>query len=129
MSNQNKKLVPRDDRITINQEFASLEQFVAEYATNISRSGVFIRTKSPLPLGTKVNLKFTVILDDMETIEGTGEVVRLQRNPIGMGVSFLSLSPRSQDLIAKLATKRKVGERQRKSPPLPPGSKLPSPKK
>ena len=123
MSKPTKKLVPRDDRITINHEFSSVDQFIAEYAQNISRSGVFIRTQSPLAIGTKVNLKFTVILEDMETIEGIGEVVRLQENPKGMGVVFVSLTSRSQDVIAKLVTKRKVGERKRRTPPPPPGAK------
>ena len=30
------------------------------------------------PIGTKVNLRFTVIMDDIETIEGVGEVVRVE---------------------------------------------------
>lgn len=130
------KLVPRDDRVTINHEFSSVDEFIAEYVTNISRSGVFIRTKSPLPIGTKVNLKFTVIMDELETIEGIGEVVRLQDEPKGMGVVFVTLTSHSQDLIAKLITRRRVGERVRKKAvvegepaPLPPPPPGPSPKK
>jgi uncharacterized protein (TIGR02266 family) len=107
-----RKLVPRDDRVTINHEFSSVDEFIAEYVTNISRSGAFIKTKEPLPLGTKVNLKFTVIIDEMETIEGIGEVVRVQQEPDpGMGVVFVELTSHSQDLIAKLITKRRIGER------------------
>jgi uncharacterized protein (TIGR02266 family) len=103
-----KKLVPRDDRITINHEFASVEEFIAEYVTNISRSGVFIRTKQPLDVGTKVNLKFTVIMEELEQIEGVGEVVRVQNDPVpGMGVVFVTLSRHSQDLITKLITRRR----------------------
>jgi uncharacterized protein (TIGR02266 family) len=110
-----KRLVPRDERITINHEFTSVDEFITEYVTNISRSGVFIRTKSPLPIGTKVNLKFSVIMDELETIEGIGEVVRLQEEPRGMGVVFVTLTSHSQDLIAKLLTRRKpIGERPRK---------------
>lgn len=107
-----RKLVPRDDRVTINHEFSSVDEFVAEYVTNISRSGVFIKTKQPLPIGTKVNLKFTVIMDELETICGVGEVMRVQTgSPIGMGVVFVELESHSQDLIAKLITRRRVGER------------------
>ena len=57
-----------DERITINKEFESFDAFIQEYVTNISRSGVFIRAQQPLPVGTQVNLRFTVIMDDMETI-------------------------------------------------------------
>jgi uncharacterized protein (TIGR02266 family) len=111
MSKGPKKLVPRDDRVTINHEFSSVDEFVAEYVTNISRSGVFIKTKQPLPIGTKVNLKFTVIMEELETITGIGEVTRVQQDPPGMGVVFVELESHSQDLIAKLITRRRVGER------------------
>jgi uncharacterized protein (TIGR02266 family) len=108
MSKPGRKLVPRDDRVTINHEFASVEEFISEYVTNISRSGVFIKTKHPLDVGTKVNLKFTVIMDDLETIEGIGEVVRVSAHPAGMGVVFVTLTAHSQDLIHKLITRRRA---------------------
>ena len=98
--------VPREDRVTINHEFESVEQFITEYVTNISRSGVFIRSKDPLPVGTRVNLRFTVIMDEIETIEGVGEVVRVSHNPAGMGVAFIELASYSQRLIEKLITRK-----------------------
>lgn len=95
----------RDERFTINKEFESFDAFIQEYVTNISRSGVFIKSKTPLPIGTKVNLKFTVIMDDVETIEGTGHVVRNSKSPKGMGVVFTSLTSFSKSLIEKLLTR------------------------
>lgn len=92
-----------EERITINKEFESFDAFIQEYVTNISRSGVFIRAQSPLPVGTQVNLRFTVIMEDMETIEGVGEVVRIEKD--GMGVVFRELSAYSKDLIDKLLTR------------------------
>ena len=82
----------------------SFDGFIQEYVTNISRTGVFIRAQSPLPVGTQVNLHFTVIMDDMETIEGVGEVVRVEKD--GMGVVFRELSAYSKGLIDKLLTQR-----------------------
>src|SRR5262249_53305223 len=64
-------------RLTINKEFESFDAFIQEYVTNISRTGVFIKSQQPLPVGTRVNLRFTVIMEDIETIEGVGEVVRV----------------------------------------------------
>lgn len=92
----------REERVTINKEFESFDQFIQEYVTNISRSGAFIRTDHPLPVGTEVNLRFTVIMDDIESIEGLGRVVRVEANPPGMGVVFLELSKYSAQLIEKL---------------------------
>jgi hypothetical protein len=93
------------ERVTINKEFESFDAFIQEYVTNISRSGVFIKSATPLPVGTSVNLRFTVIMDDLETIEGVGEVVRVEREPSGMGVVFRELSTYSKGLIEKLLTR------------------------
>jgi hypothetical protein len=43
-------------------------------------------------------------MDDIETIEGEGEVVRVETDPAGMGVVFRKLSSYSQKLIEKLLT-------------------------
>ncbi|MBX3229680.1 MAG: PilZ domain-containing protein [Labilithrix sp.] len=94
-----------DERITINKEFESFDAFIQEYVTNISRSGVFIRAQRPLPVGTQVNLHFTVIMDAVETIEGVGEVVRVEKD--GMGVVFRELSAYSKDLLDKLLIQRR----------------------
>jgi hypothetical protein len=91
-----------NERVTINKEFESFDAFIQEYVTNISRTGVFIKSQQPLPIGTRVNLRFTVIMDDIESIEGVGEVVRVEANPPGMGVVFRELSTYSKTLIEKL---------------------------
>jgi hypothetical protein len=96
----------RAQRVTINKEFESFDAFIQEYVTNISRTGVFIKSQNVLPIGTPVNLRFTVIMDDIETIEGVGEVVRVEKDPPGMGVVFRELSGYSKGLIDKLLTQR-----------------------
>lgn len=93
------------NRISINKEFASIEEFVTEYVTNISKTGVFIKSQNPLPVGTKVNLKFSIVLDEIESVEGLGEVVRVVDAPgdaRGMGVVFSHLDGRSARLIERL---------------------------
>jgi len=94
-----------EERLTINKEFESFDAFIHEYVTNISRKGAFVKSKSPPPIGTLVNLRFTVIMDDIETIEGVGEVVRVQQDPPGMGVVFTELSQYSQHLLQRLLTR------------------------
>ena len=98
----------REERVTINKEFESYDAFINEYVTNISRTGVFVRSKTPLAIGTHVNLRFTVIMDDIETIEGVGEVVRVHDDPPGMGVVFTELSSYPKNLIDKLLTLQRV---------------------
>jgi uncharacterized protein (TIGR02266 family) len=91
-------------RYDVNDEFETIDEFVAEYVTNVSQGGVFIRSKNPLPVGTKVNLRFSIILDDFETIEGEGEVVHVVNRPDeqGMGVQFTRLTAASLALINRL---------------------------
>ena len=101
-------MISRAERVTINKEFVSVDQFIHEYVTNVSTTGAFIRSKDPLPIGTLVNLKFTVIMDELETIEGVGEVVRVTSRPQGMGVVFTELADHSMDLLAKLLTRRSL---------------------
>jgi uncharacterized protein (TIGR02266 family) len=100
------------ERVTVNHEFRSIEEFITEYVSDISRTGVFIRSDDPLPAGTKVDLRFTVIDDDFETIEGIGEVTRVVppggADPPGMGVVFTELTRSSQTLIERLLTRRKA---------------------
>ncbi|MCS6856537.1 MAG: PilZ domain-containing protein [Deltaproteobacteria bacterium] len=103
----------RDERVTINKEFESFESFIQEYVTNISRSGVFVRSREPLPVGTRVDLRFTVLLDEVETIEGVGEVVRVQDDPPGMGIAFVELSPHSRAVIEKILEQREEERRKR----------------
>lgn len=91
-----------EERVTINKEFDSFDQFIDEYVTNVSRSGVFIKAKEPLPVGTEVNLQFSIIMDDIHTIVGVGKVVRVETDPPGMGVVFKELSGYSKALIEKL---------------------------
>ena len=95
----------KDTRLTINKEFDSFDQFIQEYVTNVSASGAFIKTATPLPIGSEVTLRFTVVMDDVEVIEGIGEVVRVESDPPGMGVVFKKLSKYSEKLIQKLLSK------------------------
>ena len=97
----------KNERITINKEFDSFDQFIEEYVTNVSRSGAFIKTNAPLSIGSEVNLKFSVVMDGVETIEGVGEVVRVEKDPPGVGVVFKSLSGYSAELIEKLLTAKR----------------------
>lgn len=101
----------QQEREVINHDFASVEQFISEYVTNISRTGVFIRSDAPLPVGTRVGLRFTVILDELETVEGIGEVVRSVPaggvDAPGMGVVFTELTQASQALVERIFVRKR----------------------
>jgi uncharacterized protein (TIGR02266 family) len=96
----------RNARVTINKDFESVDEFIREYVSNISKTGAFVKRTDPLPVGTEVDLKFTVIMDGVETVEGVGKVVRVQDDPPGMGVVFTKVSQYSQHLLEQLLTGR-----------------------
>ncbi|MBI5495551.1 MAG: TIGR02266 family protein [Deltaproteobacteria bacterium] len=93
-------------RVPVNHEFRSLDEFIREYVADISRGGVFVRTAEPLPVGTRVDLRFTVIADELETVEGLGTVVRAVApggaEAAGMGIAFDDLTPQSQAVVNRL---------------------------
>ncbi|MBN1654645.1 MAG: PilZ domain-containing protein [Deltaproteobacteria bacterium] len=94
----------REKRVTVNKEFDSFDAFITQYVTNVSRSGVFVRSAKPLPLGTEIDLQFTIIMDGIETITGVGKVVRVEHDPPGMGVVFTEISQYSKKLLDHLLT-------------------------
>lgn len=94
-------------RVEVNREFDCIDEYIAEYVSNISQGGVFIRSKNPLPMGTRVELRFTVIEEDIEIVEGEGEVVRVEMDPanMGMGVAFTRLTAESKQLIDRILSR------------------------
>jgi uncharacterized protein (TIGR02266 family) len=98
-------------RHNVNRAFASEDDFLRDYLSDLSHSGVFIRSDDPLPVGTHINLRFTVTVDgEVETIQGEGEVVRVERGSkevaAGMGVSFLHLTPASRAIIDRILARK-----------------------
>ncbi len=106
MTKQDDKDQRRVQRVEVNHEFASVGEFVREYALNLSTHGVFIRTAEVVPVGTIVRLRFSVIADHLEMIEGEGRVVRAvepeDSEVPGVGVVFTKLTPESEGVLAKL---------------------------
>jgi uncharacterized protein (TIGR02266 family) len=96
---------------------ANLDEFIERYAVDISRGGIFIRTREPLSVNSRLRLDFQ-LLDAQPLLEGEGTVVwirqpdpsRAEVTP-GMGVRFDKLSPDSQTRLDKiLAEKERLGQ-------------------
>ena len=85
-----------------------MEAFINEYVSDLSSTGVFVKSRDPLPVGTRVNLKFSVILDELYVVEAGGEVVRNSRQPLGMGVAFRWVGPDAQRLIGRAIKERRA---------------------
>jgi uncharacterized protein (TIGR02266 family) len=91
---------------------ASLDQFIERYAVDVSRGGIFIRTREPLPVGTRLRLEFQ-LLDAAPLLAGEGTVVWIRENDPargnvtpGMGVRFDKLSPDSQPTLERILAEK-----------------------
>src|SRR6478672_3429836 len=96
--------------ITLKIKFksASLEEFIERYSVDVSRGGIFIRTKQPLPVGTPIKFEFQ-LQDTTALIAGEGTVVwTREHDPAragsapGMGVRFEKLAATSQEILDRI---------------------------
>lgn len=90
--------------------FNSFEEFLAEYAVNISPGGMFIRTDRPNDEGSTIFLQFA-LKDGSPLIEGMGKVVRVNPPGVegrvaGMGIEFESFDEESMALIHDICAAR-----------------------
>ena len=90
--------------------WGAIGDFFPEYASDVSTSGVFIRSPAPRPVGTLVFLQ-VALQESARTVEALGRVARIGRDSggePGMGVQFLTLDDESRALVDQLVA---VGRR------------------
>ncbi len=100
------KLLP----LRIRLPYATEEDFVEKYGSNVARGGLFIATRSPKPEGT--GLAFELVLaDGGRLLRGEGVVVKSQAEGprAGMTVRFVRLDAYSKALIDRIVTRRNHG--------------------
>jgi uncharacterized protein (TIGR02266 family) len=94
--------------ILVQFRFNTFEDFLADYSSNLSPGGIFIRTDEPREEGSVIYLQFS-LKDGSRLIEGMGKVVRVHppghRDP-GMGVEFVSFDDDSMELIQEICASR-----------------------
>jgi len=106
-------------KILIEVNYRNLDTFYRNTVLNISQGGMFIRTRTLLPLGTEIALEFTLPGQE-EKITSEGIVVWIHRpttskissSPFGMGIRFRRMHPRDLKRIRDY-----VEEVLRKQPP------------
>ena len=105
---------PKESRVPVNLRIKfrseTIEQFVERYAIDVSRGGIFIRTREPLAVGTQLKFDFQ-LQDTSPLMAGEGTVVWIREHDPsragvtpGMGVRFDKLTPASQPVLEKILT-------------------------
>ena len=85
-----------------------LNEFMRDYAANLSQGGMFIRTREPRAEGSLLYVQFR-LKDGASLIEGLARVVHVNGpdQPIpGMGLEFVNLDAKSVELIDRIVTER-----------------------
>jgi uncharacterized protein (TIGR02266 family) len=98
--------------MTVRYKSATVDEFIENHSHDISRGGIFIKTRSPFPAGTL--LKFEVrIAEDQKLMHGVGRVVwrreveRAEESfPAGMGIKFIKTGEGAAELINQLVAAR-----------------------
>lgn len=103
---------PKDQRgptnLRIKFRSASVDQFIERYAVDVSRGGIFIRTREPLAVGTQLRLELQ-LQDATPLLSGEGTVIWIRENdparptvPPGMAVRFDKVSPDTQPTLDRI---------------------------
>ncbi len=92
--------------LLVKLQHPNLDTFVEQYATNLSPGGMFIRTKSPPAIGTRVRFEVQ-IAGGVRVMKGSAEVkwVRQPGDPAGaagMGVEFEELEASTRALVDRM---------------------------
>jgi molecular chaperone DnaK len=89
--------------------YGTLDEFVERFASNVSRGGMFIRTRDPKPTGTLLSFELRLSTGE-PALEGQGVVRWIQvedptaHPPVapGMGVQFTALDDRSREVVDRI---------------------------
>lgn len=106
---------PKDRRqwqrvlVDLEVDYGNQENYLFAYIRDISATGIFVRTNSPEPPGTRLNLRFTPH-GAVDPLELEGEVIWI--NPYrpgqpdnlhpGMGIRFIGLSDDERRRLSEL---------------------------
>ena len=98
--------------VRIRLRFASFDAFIDKFAPNVTRGGVFIASRTPMPVGA--TFAFEIQLAGGEVaLAGDGKVTWVKpydaaapQKPHGMGVQFLRLDAPSRDLLNRILARK-----------------------
>jgi uncharacterized protein (TIGR02266 family) len=102
--------VPAAMRIRL--RYTDVETFVDRYATNVSKGGIFIASRTPKAVGALVRFEFQ-LADGSPVVKGEGKVVWVKefdpahpQKPHGMGLKFTRLDAAGRGVLDKMLARR-----------------------
>lgn len=102
--------------VPVRYRYQSFIDFVETQSINVSRSGMFVSSDQPLPVGTLVQFEFA-LADGFVLLKGSAEVTRVSNTGAkGMGLKFVDLEEKSRKLIERIV---EVNDEEGKFPTVP----------
>lgn len=113
--------------------YDDLDQLVESYSHDISEGGIFVKTDSPMPVGSRVQLKISIVHQELQYINAVGEVVHsTEKNgglpPTGMGIRFVEIDEESKQFLKDFVVSN-IGTETALAPSAKPAKKTPATKK
>lgn len=97
--------------LKVKYKSATVDDFIEQFGTDVSRGGIFIKTKKPLEAGALLKFEFQ-LQDGSAVLHGVGRVAwrRLEQSarpdlPAGMGIKFFKLSDHSRVVVERIESR------------------------
>lgn len=97
--------------LKVKYKSATVDDFIEQFGTDVSRGGIFIKTKKPLEAGALLKFEFQ-LSDGSAVLHGVGRVAwrRLEQQarpdlPAGMGIKFFKLSDHSRVVVERIESR------------------------
>ena len=115
--------------LTVRLAYGTVDEFAQRFAVNVSRGGLFLRTRQPRPPGTPLAFELRLSTGQV-VLKGQGVVRWIQEEDLaarphkaaGMGVQFTALDEPSRALVERMV----LGRRPATTPPEGPPRLVPS---
>ena len=98
--------------VRIRLRLASFDAFIDKFAPNVTRGGVFIASRTPLPMGSTFAFEIQLVGGEV-ALAGDGKVTWVKpfdpaapQKAHGMGVQFLRLDNPSRELLNKMLARK-----------------------
>jgi len=95
----------------ISISFKTASDFFKAYIANLGEGGLFIHTSKSLPVGSLLDLEFS-LPDSDQTITAKGKVMWIrpqdmstEKMPPGMGIQFINMNPNDNELLKNYLAK------------------------
>jgi uncharacterized protein (TIGR02266 family) len=98
----------------------NVDEFVQRFAVNVTRTGMFVPSREPHPVGSTIQFEF-VLVDGQIALSGEGTVTWVREfdpaettRPHGMGIKFTTVAEASRPVLERILEQRKAAKQKQR---------------